>query len=98
MEPWNFNKAMLALKEFDDRESPGRNEFRWMKFWVQMYNLPLSGMTEPIGKILGNKVGNCLEVETDRDGKCWGRDVVFESVLCCGRYFKTIEKGEQRFA
>ncbi|PON49902.1 hypothetical protein PanWU01x14_227100 [Parasponia andersonii] len=44
-----------------------------MKFWVQMYNLPLSGMAEPIGKIPGNKVENCLEVETDRDSKCWAR-------------------------
>ncbi|PON34947.1 hypothetical protein PanWU01x14_340050 [Parasponia andersonii] len=60
LEPWNFSKAMLILKEFDNRESPGKDDFRFAKFWG-------------VGRLLANQIGKCLEVETDRNGECYQR-------------------------
>ncbi|PON68355.1 hypothetical protein PanWU01x14_096750 [Parasponia andersonii] len=71
-EPWCFSKSLLVLKEFDDLESPGQGDYRFVKFWVRMFNLPLHGMTEGIGRYLENRLGRCIEVEMDKNGHCWG--------------------------
>ncbi|PON79279.1 hypothetical protein PanWU01x14_013950 [Parasponia andersonii] len=73
IETWNFNKAFSVLKDFDGRrESPRSREFRFTKFWMQMHNLPLHGMTEVVSHFLANQIGKCIEVEKDSKGKCWG--------------------------
>lgn len=41
-------------------------------FWVRAFNLPLEGMTEEIGVLVGNAVGKCILVESDVQGRCPG--------------------------
>ncbi|PON83513.1 hypothetical protein TorRG33x02_206680 [Trema orientale] len=38
-----------------------------------MFNLHLYGITEGVGRFLGNKIGRCVEVETDKNGRCWSQ-------------------------
>ncbi|PON43114.1 hypothetical protein PanWU01x14_276660 [Parasponia andersonii] len=69
--PWNFNKALLILKDFDDRESPRNYEFCFIKFWIRVFNLPLHGMTEGAERYLGNKIGCFIAVDANKNERCW---------------------------
>ena len=45
----------------------------WYLFTVQVHGLPLGLMTERIRVILGEVLGDVLEVETDDDLSAWGK-------------------------
>lgn len=40
--------------------------------WIHVFNLPLGLMNEETGRLIGEKVGKSLEVETDEDGSAVG--------------------------
>ncbi|PON31362.1 hypothetical protein PanWU01x14_370440 [Parasponia andersonii] len=73
LEPWNFHKALLVLNASDDWDSLGEDAFRFTKFWVQIYNLPLYGMLEEVGTYIANLMGKCIKVDTGRNGKYCGK-------------------------
>ncbi|XVF75565.1 hypothetical protein PTKIN_Ptkin13bG0197000 [Pterospermum kingtungense] len=71
---WAFNKSLLVLNEFDGVQSIGEVDLNWYPFWVQIYGLPISLMTERIGIVLGEYVGAVEEVNLGENattrGKC----------------------------
>ncbi|OMO52016.1 reverse transcriptase [Corchorus capsularis] len=63
-----FNKALLALNEYDGFQSPESVQFEVCPFWLCIYGLPLNMMNEKIGIAVGETVGPVLEFDED-----WGR-------------------------
>ncbi|PON39233.1 hypothetical protein TorRG33x02_343260 [Trema orientale] len=74
-EPWNFDKSLLILKPLDDEADTGWDGYSLTHFWIQIYNLPLHGRVKEIADQIGNQVGMCMDVDTDEQGRCWGRFV-----------------------
>ena len=40
-EPWSFDRHLLLFKRYDRSVSLSNMEFRFVKFWVQLHNLPI---------------------------------------------------------
>ena len=72
-QPWSFNKSLLVLKEINGDLRPEEVNMEWCPFTVQVHGLPLGLMTKRIGVILGEVLGDVLEVETDDDVSAWGK-------------------------
>ncbi|KAI8009448.1 hypothetical protein LOK49_LG06G02593 [Camellia lanceoleosa] len=47
--------------------------FSTMAVWVHVSNLPLISMTSDVGVLLGNQLGQFLDMEYGDDGIAWGR-------------------------
>ena len=72
-QPWSFNKSLLVLKEITCDLRLEEVNMDWCPFTVQVHGLPLGLITEKIGVILGEVLGDVLEVETDDDLSAWGK-------------------------
>ena len=72
MEPWHFDNALVLLKEIGENDSIVWGNWSMAKFWVQILNLPTSGMIKEIGEIIGRCFGQSIEVEADAEGRCNG--------------------------
>jgi hypothetical protein len=70
--PWVFEGNLFSVEEFNGTVAPSSLEFDKVLFWVRMFQLPLSCMSETMGVQLGRSVGQVVEVETEEDGVGWG--------------------------
>ncbi|GMP72848.1 hypothetical protein CsSME_00030745 [Camellia sinensis var. sinensis] len=61
--PWNFDKQLVMLKEFNGDLQPLDITFSTMAFWVHVSNLPLISMTRDMGVLLGNQLGSFVDME-----------------------------------
>ena len=71
--PWNFEKQLVLIQEFDGELTPKDIEIKWAPFWIQIFNLPLKCMTKEIGRTIGSKLGEVMEVDVSDSGVHWGR-------------------------
>ncbi|XP_042962496.1 uncharacterized protein LOC122296768 [Carya illinoinensis] len=71
--PWFFDRCLLSLQEVDDTVSINKTQFRYEPFWVQLHNLPLATMNEEVGSQFAASIGHVIRVETESDGRGWGR-------------------------
>ncbi|XVF50675.1 hypothetical protein PTKIN_Ptkin04bG0121000 [Pterospermum kingtungense] len=72
-QPWFFNKALLILKEFDGSEELESLDISHCPFWVQIYGFPIRFISEKIGVVVGEKIGEVLAVDTDDQKRAWGK-------------------------
>ncbi|XVF02056.1 hypothetical protein REPUB_Repub04eG0143200 [Reevesia pubescens] len=73
-QPWSFDKALLVVKEIDAKSSPSTKVITFcLFFWVQFHGLPLTLMIENIGIVLGDSLGDVLEIHTTGDHRSWGK-------------------------
>ncbi|PON42285.1 hypothetical protein TorRG33x02_336020, partial [Trema orientale] len=72
-ELWNFFKALIVMKKLEVYEGKDWGSFKWTPFWIQIHGLPLHAISEDIGGMLGNKIGQCTKVDTDAYGRCIGK-------------------------
>ena len=56
----------------EDYDRGSENNFQLVSIWAHLYNIPLSVMTKNIVTMIGGEIGECLEVVSDGDGRCWG--------------------------
>ncbi|KAK6122598.1 hypothetical protein DH2020_043655 [Rehmannia glutinosa] len=71
-EPWTFNRSLLVLQEFEGLNFKDVSTPSHTRFWIQVHNLPDFGLTEKIGRIIGDGLGISLEVDADPVGRCLG--------------------------
>lgn len=69
-ELWHFAGFLLVLKRFQGYTMGEAGLLLFTHFWVCAFNLPLEGMIEEIGVLVGNGVGKCIRVESDVQGCC----------------------------
>ncbi|XVF51215.1 hypothetical protein PTKIN_Ptkin04bG0166900 [Pterospermum kingtungense] len=62
-QPWPFNKSLLILQEVNGTLSPENIKFDWCPFWIHVHGLPLAMMSERIGIVIGESIGEVEEVE-----------------------------------
>ncbi|KAK7828355.1 uncharacterized protein CFP56_030356 [Quercus suber] len=66
-EPWTFDKHAVLLQRFDGSTPPRYLRFTKLKFWVQIYGLPIS-MLEPETAIeLGESLGQVTPYENPNE-------------------------------
>ncbi|CAL5385543.1 unnamed protein product [Camellia sinensis] len=71
--PWTFDKHLLMLGEMDPNVQPSDIQLTWVQFWVHVCNLPLILMNKKVGQIVGNAVGQFLDMDYEDGGIAWGR-------------------------
>lgn len=60
--PWNLSKEILVVREIDELE------FAMVPMWVQVSQLPIGMMNAEAAEIIGDEIGEFMDVDTD-DGK-----------------------------
>ncbi|KAL5799029.1 hypothetical protein ACOSQ2_003849 [Xanthoceras sorbifolium] len=60
--PWSFDKNLLILKEADGYSCMTDQGFRFVPFWIQIYNLHLLCLNKESALFLGNQIGKFLRV------------------------------------
>ncbi|GMP38542.1 hypothetical protein CsSME_00009747 [Camellia sinensis var. sinensis] len=72
-DPWTFDKNLLMLGEMDPNIPPSDIRLTPVQFWVHVCNLPLILMNKEVGQIIGNSVGQFIDMDFQDDGIAWGR-------------------------
>nr|POE69700.1 hypothetical protein CFP56_45736 [Quercus suber] len=67
------NSTKTTNEEFDGELTPKEIEIKWAPFWIQIFNLPLKCRMKEIGRAIGSKLGEVLEVDVSESGVHWGR-------------------------
>ena len=61
--PWNFDNNLLLLYQWKKGMTSTNISFTHSPFWVQVWGLPFKHMSEEVGKNIGGKLGEVLEVD-----------------------------------
>lgn len=69
--PWSFDNAMMSLGMVSAGEDPLDVPLWYLDIWVQIHDLPMSLMTEAIGRQLGNFFGEFLEYDVNNNSSIW---------------------------
>lgn len=70
---WNFNGALLIFCLLEGDERPADLKLVKVPFWIQIHGLQLRHMTTQVGRVIGSRLGEVLEVESSTGGVAWGR-------------------------
>jgi hypothetical protein len=70
--PWMFNKELLVMQEFDPSKSLEEYEFNLVPIWVRVFKIPLGSMDGLTGEMIGDEIGEFIEVEVGEDGLAVG--------------------------
>lgn len=68
--PWNFENNLLLQSRWKKGLSTANITFTHTPFWVQIWGLPFEHMSEGVGKDIGGKFGEYLEI----DKRSWQSD------------------------
>ncbi|KAI8010966.1 Uncharacterized protein LOK49_LG06G02403 [Camellia lanceoleosa] len=71
--PWSFDKHLILLKEVTDSWQPSQIVFSTAAFWVHVFDLPLISMTRAVGQLLGNRLGQFIDMDFEEGGVAWGQ-------------------------
>lgn len=72
MEPWHFENGLVVLKPLGAEDPIDWGDWRKANFWIQIRNVPPSGMIKEIGEVIGKGFGKCVEIDADSVGRCLG--------------------------
>ena len=79
--PWEFGGDLLMVVEFDETKRLKDLEFTHIPVWIRVFDLPLGLMNGVTGRLIGEKVGKSLEVETDDDGLAVGNYLRIKALI-----------------
>ncbi|KAH7566568.1 hypothetical protein JRO89_XS08G0190500 [Xanthoceras sorbifolium] len=71
--PWSFDNALRVLEIPTGFGDFAKMQFQWMKFWIQIHNVPLICMTKNIGLFLGQSIGMVKDTDVGASGDCFGK-------------------------
>ena len=61
--PWNFDNNLLLLSRWKKGMTTANITFTHSPFWVQVWGLPFEFLSEEVGKEIGCKLGEVIEVD-----------------------------------
>ncbi|KAK2662525.1 hypothetical protein Ddye_001099 [Dipteronia dyeriana] len=64
--PWSFDNALIAMEKLKGKGSIDSLNFNWADFWLQIHQVPLIFMTKEIGRFLGGRIGQVLDIDGGR--------------------------------
>lgn len=70
--PWEFAGDLLIVVDFDRSQRLKELQFTHSPVWIRVADLPLGFLNEEMGRTIGNKVVEFMEVETEDDGSAVG--------------------------
>lgn len=69
--PWIYQGDAFLITEYDGKSRPSDVKLNSLPVWVRIYDLPLSMMTETMGKLIGARLGEVRKVAVDDQGRAW---------------------------
>lgn len=63
---------LLIVVDFDGTKRLKDLEFTHFPVWIRVFNLPFGLMNVDTGRMIGDRIGRALEVDTDEEGWRWG--------------------------
>lgn len=69
--PWSFDNYMLVLNQVQAGVSPDQIPLVHMAMWVQIHELPIGFMTQNVGVLFGNFIGEFMEYDTKNNTGVW---------------------------
>ncbi|TXG64077.1 hypothetical protein EZV62_011071 [Acer yangbiense] len=70
--PWYFNNCLLVLEKPSGPKEIMKLQFRWVEFWVQIFNIPLMCMNMKVARMTAEMIGVVIEIPME-DKECWGK-------------------------
>uniref|UniRef100_A0A803P622 DUF4283 domain-containing protein n=1 Tax=Cannabis sativa TaxID=3483 RepID=A0A803P622_CANSA len=71
-EPWYFQNHLIVLHSPDVQQNVCTTNLAYTPFWVQVYRLPFLSKSKALAKVLGNIIGEFLDVHEDSLAEGWG--------------------------
>ena len=71
--PWNYEKQLILIQDFEGELTPKEIDIKWAPFWIQIYNLPLKCKTKETGWAIGSSLGTVMDVDVPESGVQWGK-------------------------
>lgn len=78
--PWNFNKQLVPLQEFDGRQQVHQVRMHEASFWVRIIDLPLMARNHYVRNLVGSVIAIVKEINLEVDELEWGE---FMQVRVC---------------
>ncbi|XVE96165.1 hypothetical protein REPUB_Repub02eG0198100 [Reevesia pubescens] len=72
LQPWAFNRSLVALREFDGLSFVGSVNMEFCLFWVQIHILLIGMMNEKVALVVANSLGDMEEVDVKDGSLAWG--------------------------
>lgn len=63
--PWTFDKLLLMLQEFNGDSWPEEYVFKYVPFWIRVYDLPLGLRNKHMGERIVQSLGKLVAVDID---------------------------------
>lgn len=86
--PWNFDKCLVLVKDFDGKQEVKTSWMTEAAFWIQIHELPFMAQNEYIGRLVGSSLGRLEEVDIE-EGE-WGEFMrirvhidITKPLICC---------------
>ncbi|KAE8813673.1 hypothetical protein D1007_09177 [Hordeum vulgare] len=73
--PWQYDFAVLIVKEYEGNIRPSETVSENIDIWVRVMDLPPDKRREAFGTALGNWIGKAVRVDTDGDGIARGQQI-----------------------
>lgn len=65
--PWLFDKNLIAFEEPTKNQRIYELKFNKTAFWLRLINLPIGLQNKAVAKEIGNKIGEFLEIDQDKE-------------------------------
>lgn len=80
-------RVLGLLKEFNNLLQISKLELVYNPFWVRIHDLPLMAHNEYIGKLVGDALGEVLEIDLEKGEMEWGEYMRVRVILDVSRPF-----------
>ncbi|KAK3211414.1 hypothetical protein Dsin_016120 [Dipteronia sinensis] len=82
---WSFHRCLMVLEEPICVEDISNMNFKQVKFWIQIHNVPLLCMNKEVALFLGGMVGEVKEIDVGPLGDCIEKCLPLRVVIEVGK-------------
>lgn len=70
--PWTAGHSLLVMVPYDRRKALEEVEFTHVPIWIRIFKLPMGMMNKSVAEIIGNDVGEFMDVDVEENGTAAG--------------------------